>query len=64
MVEILIMHKKPSRFLTIKCEACQNEQIVFSHAKTTVNCFVCKEVLVQPGGGKAFIKGSVVNTLS
>jgi len=57
-------HKKPSRFITIKCTACDNEQIVFSHAKTEVRCQVCKEPIAEPTGGKAYINGPRLNILS
>ncbi|MHA2364322.1 MAG: 30S ribosomal protein S27e [Candidatus Hodarchaeales archaeon] len=57
-------HRKPSRFLTVKCEACDNEQIIYSHVKSSVLCQVCKEELAEPTGGKAIIKGPILNVLS
>lgn len=58
------MHRKPSRFLSVKCAACDNEQIIYSHSKTEVVCFVCKEMLAEPTGGKAVLHGTVLNVLS
>lgn len=58
------MHRKPSRFITVKCSGCENEQIIYSHATSSVKCSVCNQVLAEPNGGKASINGSVVNTLS
>jgi small subunit ribosomal protein S27e len=58
------MHKKPSRFLTVKCSGCENEQIVYSHATTTVKCSVCNQILADITGGKAIINGTVLNALS
>ncbi|MFW9930528.1 MAG: 30S ribosomal protein S27e [Candidatus Thorarchaeota archaeon] len=57
--------RKPSRFLVIKCEKCQNQQIVFSHAKNVVKCRICEEILAEPTGGKVSLKNcSTVNVLS
>ena len=42
-----------SKFLKIKCTACGNEQTMFDHAKTVIECHVCGEVLANPAGGKA-----------
>lgn len=58
------MHRKPSRFITVKCSGCENEQIVYSHATTVVKCSVCNQILAETSGGKASINGNVVNSLS
>ncbi len=47
-------------FVKIKCADCGNEQVTFSKAATTVTCNVCGATLVKPKGGKADIKGEVV----
>lgn len=47
-------------FVKIKCADCGNEQVTFSKAATTVTCNVCGATLVKPRGGKADIKGEVV----
>ncbi len=47
-------------FVKIKCADCGNEQVTFSKAATTVVCNVCGATLVKPRGGKADIKGEVV----
>lgn len=52
-----------SRFLRVKCSDCGNEQIVFSHATTTVRCNVCRAVIAEPTGGKAEIRGEIVSAL-
>ncbi|MCS7096263.1 MAG: 30S ribosomal protein S27e [Candidatus Bathyarchaeota archaeon] len=52
-----------SRFLRIKCLKCGNEQIIFSHATNMVNCNVCGAELAVPSGGKADIKGEVIEVL-
>lgn len=58
------MHRKPSRFITVKCSGCENEQIVYSHATTNVKCSVCNQVIAETSGGRAIINGTVVNNLS
>lgn len=52
-----------SRFLRIKCPDCGNEQMVFSHATSTIHCNICGATLAEPSGGKAIIKGEVVAVL-
>jgi small subunit ribosomal protein S27e len=50
--------KTDSKFLRVKCNDCENVQIVFDHASTRVKCNVCGSTLVEPRGGKAEIKGA------
>ncbi|MHA2104775.1 MAG: 30S ribosomal protein S27e [Candidatus Hodarchaeales archaeon] len=58
-------NRKPSRFLQVKCEKCENEQIIFSHAKSSIKCRICDEIIAEPTGGKAqLINATVLNTLS
>jgi small subunit ribosomal protein S27e len=52
-----------SVFLSVKCPECGNEQIVFSHATNIVHCNVCGATLAEPTGGKATIKGEIVEIL-
>ncbi|MEM2110593.1 MAG: 30S ribosomal protein S27e [Candidatus Bathyarchaeia archaeon] len=58
-----IIPKPKSVFLQVKCSDCGNEQVVFSHASTTVHCNICGAVLAEKTGGKADIKGEVINVL-
>jgi len=55
--------KTQSKFLKVKCTDCENEQVVFDHAATTVQCNVCGRTLVEPRGGKAKIKSKVIEVL-
>ena len=58
------MEKKTnSKFLRVKCNDCENEQVVFDHASTRVKCNVCGSTLVEPRGGKAEIKGVKIEVL-
>lgn len=50
-------------FYKVRCEECGNEQTIFSHASTTVECLVCSEDLAIPTGGKAEVNGEVVEEL-
>lgn len=51
-------------FLKVECDECGNEQNIFSHAATEVECLVCGEALAKPKGGKAEIRGNVVEELA
>jgi len=53
-----------SKFLKVKCNDCENEQVVFDHASTSVKCSVCGSTLVEPSGGKAEIKGEIIEVLN
>ena len=53
-----------SKFLKVKCNDCENEQIVFDHASTSVKCNVCGSTLVEPSGGKAEVKGEIIEVLN
>ncbi|MHA1200959.1 MAG: 30S ribosomal protein S27e [Candidatus Heimdallarchaeaceae archaeon] len=53
-----------TKFLKVKCESCNNEQIVFDSAKIVVKCNVCGSNLTEPKGGKAKILGEVLEAFS
>jgi small subunit ribosomal protein S27e len=53
----------PGKFLRVKCLDCNNTQIVFSRATTTVKCEVCGTTLARPTGGKASLKGNIAEVL-
>ncbi|NQE46466.1 30S ribosomal protein S27e [ANME-1 cluster archaeon GoMg2] len=55
--------KTRSKFVRVKCDDCENEQVVFDHASTTVRCDVCGRTLVTPQGGKAEIKSRIIEVL-
>lgn len=40
-------------FLKVQCADCENEQVVFSHSSSEVDCEVCGKTLANPRGGKA-----------
>jgi small subunit ribosomal protein S27e len=55
--------KTRSKFLRVKCTDCENEQIVFDHASTSVKCNVCGRTLVVPRGGRAEITSEIIEVL-
>lgn len=50
-------------FYRVECTECGNEQKVFSHASTTVDCLVCGEPVAEPRGGEAEIHAEIVEEL-
>lgn len=52
-----------SSFFLVKCTNCGNEQIVFSHVASKVNCKICNTVLAEPSGGRSMIRGQVIRDL-
>ncbi len=59
-----LIPKPRSVFLRVKCLKCSNEQIVFERTSSYVKCTVCDELLARPAGGKAKIRGEVLQSLS
>jgi len=53
----------PGSFHRVTCPDCENEQIVFGKAASTVDCEVCGHTLVRPTGGEAVLEGEVVETV-
>jgi small subunit ribosomal protein S27e len=53
-----------SKFLKVLCKKCKNEQIIFSKSAVLIKCSKCGEILVEPAGGKARIKGRIIKVLS
>jgi small subunit ribosomal protein S27e len=54
-----LIPKPSSTFVRVKCPKCGNEQLIFSNAVNKVTCNVCSNVLAEPTGGKANIKGDI-----
>jgi small subunit ribosomal protein S27e len=52
-----------SRFLRVRCRDCESEQIIFSSTTHLIKCRTCGEVLAEPTGGKANIKGLIIAVL-
>lgn len=52
-----------SKFYKVKCNDCDNEQVVFSKAATRVACNACGGTIAEPRGGTARIVGEKVAEL-
>ncbi|GGN18063.1 30S ribosomal protein S27e [Halarchaeum nitratireducens] len=50
-------------FFRVRCPDCENEQVVFEKASSTVACAVCGTTLARPTGGKATIEAEVTETV-
>ena len=46
-----------SKFITVKCPDCGNEQTAFNKPATHVKCNVCGATLIKPTGGKGEVRG-------
>ena len=55
-----LVPKPNSRFVSIECESCDSQSIIFTMTKSTINCKFCGNVLAKATGGKAFIFGKLV----
>lgn len=52
-----------SKFVNVMCKKCKNKQIIFSKASSEVRCLNCGEILAEPKGGDASIKGKILEVL-
>jgi small subunit ribosomal protein S27e len=57
------MERPSSRFIKVRCNDCENEQILFDKSSTVVLCHICGSKLAIPSGGKAKLKGKVLETV-
>jgi small subunit ribosomal protein S27e len=55
--------KTESKFIKVRCKDCENEQVLFDKASTVVSCHICGSKLAIPDGGKAKIKGEVLEVI-
>ena len=54
------MKKTKSKFIKVRCKDCENEQVLFDKASSIVSCHICGSKLAIPKGGKAEIKGELL----
>lgn len=52
-----------SKFIKVRCKDCENEQVIFDRASREVYCHICGGVLATPTGGKAKIRGEVLEVI-
>ncbi len=51
--------KPSSKFQKVDCIECGEQQVVYSHASTTVACNSCGNNIAEPTGSKAKINGKI-----
>jgi len=57
------MKETESRFIKVRCKDCENEQVLFNKASSEVSCHICGSKLAIPSGGKAEIKGKILEVI-
>ena len=57
------MKKTESKFIKVRCKDCENEQVLFNKASSNVSCHICGSTLAKPSGGKAEIKGEILEVI-
>jgi len=57
------MIETKSKFIKVRCKDCENEQVLFDKASTVVSCHICGSKLAMPRGGKAMMKGEVLEVI-
>ena len=57
------METPKSKFIKVRCNDCENEQVLFDKATTPVSCHICGSKLAIPCGGKAKVKGRILETI-
>ena len=57
------METPKSKFIKVRCNDCENEQVLYDKATTPVSCHICGSKLTIPSGGKAKIKGKILETM-
>lgn len=60
-----LIAKPKSHFLKVKCKECDNEMIIFDHAKMKIQCSnkECDQIIAEPQSGKAIISGEILEQL-
>ena len=60
---MVVFNNNRGNFLKVKCLDCGNQQTVFDHAASNVQCIICGKTLVKPKGGKSEIVAQIVEVL-
>jgi small subunit ribosomal protein S27e len=51
--------KPSSKFQNVNCGECDELQVVYSHASTSIACNSCGNILAEATGAKAKINGKI-----
>lgn len=52
-----------SKFYKLECSECEESQIVYSHATTSVSCTHCGNPLATSTGSKAKLRGKILGAV-
>ncbi|MCD5425775.1 MAG: 30S ribosomal protein S27e [Methanosarcinaceae archaeon] len=58
-----MINKPKSKFLRVKCNECEEEQVIFGSASRVIKCTKCGRVLAKPTSGKSTIKTHIVEVI-
>jgi len=57
------MNTPNSKFIKVRCKDCENEQVLFNKSSSVVSCHICGSKLALPKGGKAEVRGEILDTI-
>ena len=57
--EHILIPEPNSKFQKVKCKECDEENIVYSHASSSVTCKSCGNVIAEPSGAVATLHGVI-----
>ena len=60
--EHVLIPEPSSKFLKVNCKESEKENIVYSHASTSVTCKSFGNVIAEPSGSKARMLGKISGT--
>lgn len=61
--EHIFIPKPNSKFHKLKCKECDEENIVYSHASTSITCKSCGNVIAEPTGAASTLHGEISGTV-
>lgn len=50
-------------FLLVKCKNCSNKQTICETPSTIVKCLKCNVTIQKPNGGKATVRGEILEEM-
>lgn len=61
--EHIFIPKPSSKFQKVKCKECDEQNIVYSHASSSITCKSCGNVIAEPTGAVATLHGEISGTV-